>query len=133
MVVKGGEKMNALRYEHFVRSAFETKERYETQNWDPDSILVERGEDPARLSEAGLFNTQLLSSRVKIATAYAMEVYSSLFKNHGSINLSQQEYNRMETIIDDVVNAGTHSELTTLIQEYQGSFVGPYVPLLQQS
>lgn len=123
--------MNALRYEHFVRNAFETKIRYDSQDWDSNSIIVERGEDPAHLAEAGLFNTQTLSSKVKVAVAYSMEVYSSLFKNEPSISLSSAEYHRMDSIIDDVLNASTHEELNRLILEYQDSFISPYRPQLQ--
>jgi len=126
--------MDGLRYEHFVRHAFETKIRYDSQNWNREAIIVERGEDPAHLAEAGLFNTSTLSTKVKVATAYSMEVYSGLFKNEPSIsnNLSEKDYGRMNSIIDDVLNAKTHDELSKLIREYQDSFVNTYVPLLQQ-
>ncbi|HWO75580.1 MAG TPA: hypothetical protein VNM69_06610 [Bacillus sp. (in: firmicutes)] len=108
---------DALRYENFIRFAFGIHQ---------GTNDVERGEDPARLAEAGIFNSPSDLTRVKVGVSYAMEVLSSHIKN-GDFNLTDDEYNRMSTILDEVLNASNHTEVSQLIEEYKDRFFNRYL------
>jgi hypothetical protein len=110
----------ALRYENFIRSAFAI-----ALNQD-----IGRGEDPGRLAEANYFNTSTLATKVKVGTSYAIEIYSSLLRNANSLSLSNDEDDRMDSIVEDVLNATTHEEINQLIKEYQDTFITPYTTYL---
>lgn len=88
--------MNGLRYEVFIRGAFGSD--------------VERAGDPAKLAESGLFDIVSEISKVKAATVYAMVIY----KNKSSSNVRE----RMEEIIDEVMQTTTSQQIDSLIREF---------------
>lgn len=102
----------ALNYEHFVRGAFKTA----------TGVDIERGDDPGHLAEADYVNISAIA-KVKVGTGYAMAAYNSCILNgkHGS-SLTETEYNRMDTIIEDVLNSTTIAQIDKYITEYKNKF-----------
>ena len=102
---------NELRYENFVRGAFSTS----------SGVEVERAGDPANLAEAGLVSANDLS-RVKSATSYAMYTYNSIITNRVNPELTEEANERLDTIVDDVLNASSVELIMGLINEYRNSY-----------
>ena len=102
---------NELRYEHFVRGAFSMSLGTE----------VERGQDPANLAEAGLVSLNDLS-KVKAGTSYAMYTYNSIITNRVNPELTEEANERLDTIVDDVLNASSVELIMGLINEYRNNY-----------
>lgn len=108
--------MAALKYEGFIRGAFALK----------DSNMIERGEDPARLAEAGLWNMNDLN-RVKVGVAYALEIYSTKIKEILSDEKSHDAVSRdLERLLDQTIKATNLKEISKIIddvKEYQNKYI----------
>ena len=111
---------NSLGNEHFIRTAFEV-----ALNRD-----CERSGDPARLANADYFNTNSDLSKVKSVVSYSIYIYNTVIKNdhydHPAI-LDTEDYNRMDTIADDVINAPDIATINRLITEYRQKYL-PIIP-----
>ncbi|MFD1674106.1 hypothetical protein [Alicyclobacillus fodiniaquatilis] len=102
----------AHRYEHFVRGAFRTV----------TGVDVDRGEDPGCLADADYVGLNAVA-KVKVGTGYAMAMYNShIRKGPNCSSLNQTEYDRMDTIIEDVLNAVTIAQINQYITEYRNNF-----------
>lgn len=108
--------MDALKYEGFVRGAFSLKSRN----------MINRGEDPAHLAEAGLWNLNDLK-RVKVGTAYALEIYSAEIREalSGS-DLYETVSVDLENLLDQAISAPSLSAISNIIDQvkvYQSQYI----------
>lgn len=98
--------MSALLYEHFVRKAFGN---------------VGRGEDPAGLAEADIYNTSYNPTslnELKIGTGYAIAIYNSNYMETKELR-DPEDYKRMEKFLGDVLKVKNGNEIAEIIKEYQ--------------
>lgn len=108
----GSEK--AREYEHFIRGAFEKSLNQS----------IERRRDPAGLADADTFKTQNIN-RVKAAVAYAMEIFNyEIFEEN---DLSDEEYNLMNELVTNIIEAGELNTISDTIDKYKAVFFKKYL------
>lgn len=96
--------MDAIRYEYFVRNAFE----------------VERSCDPAKFAEARVFNQRNLE-KIKATVVYCMIIYSNRMYEESKENATNSEI-----YIDRIMNADNCNVIAQLICEYSNQY-GQYL------
>jgi len=106
-----------LTFENFIRDAFSMALGRQIERWG----------DPA-----GLANTDIFSSgglhEVKASVSYSMCIWKSHFReNHYNHPVVQDpaKYNRMDTIIADVLNASDKMSVHRFIEEFNDIFNNP--------
>ena len=98
--------MSALLYEHFVRAAFGG---------------VERGEDPAGLAEADIYNSSYDSTalnELKIGAGYAIAIYNFNYTEQKELR-DPDDYEKMDQFLAEILDAKTGSEIGEIIEKYQ--------------
>ena len=104
-----------LEYEMFIRSAFSRGTGRDVERWG----------DPAALANTDIYAAGELHE-VKGAVAYSMLIYNNLTRNEHTehpIITNQVNYNRQDTIVQDVLNAPDKSTVLDLIREYKQTFL----------
>lgn len=103
---------NNLIYENFIRFAFEQAFGHSVERWG----------DPARLANTDMFSDGNLS-KVKAAVSYSMSILNNILENdYHDHAIVQENYDRLDSIIDDVIAAPDKNEVLKLINEYRVKF-----------
>lgn len=101
-----------LTYENFVRDVFAFALEKE----------VDRYGDPAGLADTDVFSAGDLY-QVKVAVSYSMSIFNNIFSNQFTNHpIVKSGSERMETIVQDVLNAPDKQSIIPLINEYKGTF-----------
>lgn len=98
--------MSALLYEFFVRKAFDVKNR---------------GEDPAGLAEADIFNMSNnieYLNKVKFGLGYSICILNHKYEEEKLLR-DPEDYERMEKILSDVLEAKCGNDIAEIIKKYQ--------------
>ena len=98
--------MSALLYEFFVRKAFDVKNR---------------GEDPAGLAEADIFNTSYDAeslNKLKVGTSYSICILNRKYEEEKTLR-DPEDYERMKKFVSDVLEAKSGDAITEIIESYQ--------------
>lgn len=106
--------MERLRYENFVRSAFEFALGRPIERWG----------DPATLANTDYFEDFMLS-RVKAAVTYSMEIFNADIRERQ--NLPEADYDMMDQILDAVIRAQNTATIDDLIQRYLTNIHRKYI------
>lgn len=109
---KGGNKMDELRYETFIRGAFKRALGRE----------IGRFEDPAGLANADYARSDSYLANVKAATSYAMYIYQNQLVEVLNAPLSEEHASRLETLPQDVLNAATVTGVVQYIEEFKSTY-----------
>ena len=100
--------MNALRYEYFVRNAFDSK----------------RGEDPARVGDANYYNginDKNVLNKVKIGLSYTISRKASDFTNIKQVR-DPYDYNALDNLIDRALNVKNEQDIVAVIDDAEKLF-----------
>lgn len=108
-----------LTYENFIRFAFEVALNRDVARWG----------DPAQLANTDVFAVGELPE-IKAAVSYSMCILNCHireFHREHAIIQNQQNYDRLDTIVADVINAPDKTTVYNLIVEYRETFF-PIIP-----
>lgn len=102
-----------MKYETFIRGAFSIY----------SDNLIGRCEDPARIANADVFSVDNINT-IKAGISYSMIIYKHEICEKNQI--SDSEYNDMDRIISDVINAPDKVTIFNLIKQFD-KYVSKYV------
>ncbi|MGD1007869.1 MAG: hypothetical protein ABR980_11645 [Ignavibacteriaceae bacterium] len=105
--------MEALKYETLVRSAFGYPGK-----------KVERSGDPAQMADTATYSLGDLT-RIKIATGYSMEIFTTAIKNNKS-EVLQKEKKRLDKFANRILKAKNLEEISNLIEEFNNTVINYY-------
>ena len=94
--------MNALGYECFVRDAFKVK----------------RSGDPAQLANADYYNGKSNFNKVKVATAYSIEIYNRRISEERVVK-DPDDYKLMDKFLERALNASGINDINSIINDYK--------------
>lgn len=103
-----------LEYEMFIRGAF-------TKGLGQN---IERWGDPAKLANTDVYSAGKLHE-VKAAVSYSMLIFNDIIINEHSdhqVLADSRNYERLESIVEDVINASDKPAVMALIREYKTTF-----------
>jgi hypothetical protein len=103
-----------LTYENFIRDAFSMATGKEVGRWG----------DPASLANTDVFDVGELHL-VKAGISYSMLIFNSILRNDYSdhpIVRDSVNYNRQDSIVQDVLNAPNKMSIYSLINEYTETY-----------
>lgn len=101
--------MAGLAYESFVIKAFEISLNKK----------INRGDDPAHLSNANYYNIndKEFLNKIKTGTAYAIAIYNSEIQETKKVK-DPDDYNKMNAFLDKALIATNTNDIDSLIADY---------------